>query len=206
MKKKRLSRSGFLKPSVLFGLGLGCVGIFLGLSAFGISSGASALTPGSREGGNFLVASAKIAPEVLADTTGGKNGSIVIFLTEQADLSVAYRMKDQDARGWFVYNTLTEHAARTQADLQAFLIARGVGFQSFWGANMIVATGDRSLVDSLAARTDVARIDSNRPAHWIEEPSVATFAITPNASDVPRAPEWGVTNVNAPSVWGLGFT
>ena len=36
----------------------------------------------------------------------------------------AYGMKDQDARGWFVYNTLTQHAARTQAGLQAFLTAQ----------------------------------------------------------------------------------
>src|SRR5438034_7604152 len=147
MKKKRFSRSGFLKPCVLFGLGLGSVGVFLGLVAFGISSGASTLTSKSGEIGSSLVASAKIAPEVLADTAQGKNSSIVIFLAEQADLSGAYRMKDQAARGWFVYNTLTQHAARTQADLRAFLAARGVSFQSFWAANMIVAAADRSLVD-----------------------------------------------------------
>ena len=112
---------------------------------------------------------------MLADTADGKSASVVILLADQADVSAAYRMKDQDARGWFVYNTLTQHAARTQADLQAFLTARGVSYQSFWAANMIVATADRSLVESLAARADVARIDSNRPARWIEDPEVANF-------------------------------
>ena len=142
---------------------------------------------------------------MLADTADGKNASVVILLADQADVSAAYEMKDQDARGWFVYNTLTQHAARTQAGLQAFLTAQGASYQSFWAANMIVATADRSLVESLAARADVARIDSNKPARWIEDPEVANFGVVPN-SNVPTTAEWGVLNVNAPSVWALGFT
>jgi len=59
----------------------------------------------------------KIAPQVLADTVGGENASVVILLTDQADVSAAYGMNDPDARGWFVYNTLTQHAARCQAGL-----------------------------------------------------------------------------------------
>ena len=115
----------------------------------------------------------KVSPRVLADTADGKSASVVILLADQADVSAAYAMKDQDARGWFVYNTLTQHAARTQAGLQAFLTAQGVSYQSFWAANMIVATADRSLVESLAARADVARIDSNTPTRWIEDPVIA---------------------------------
>ena len=142
---------------------------------------------------------------MLADTADGKNASVVILLADQADVSAAYGMKDQDARGWFVYNTLTQHAARTQVDLQAFLTAQGASYQSFWAANMIVATADRSLVESLAARADVARIDSNKPARWIEDPEVANYEVVPRSPNVPDTVEWGVLNVNAPSVWALGF-
>ena len=67
-------------------------------------------------------------------------------------------MKDQDARGWFVYNTLAQHAARTQVGLQSFLKAQGVVYESFWAANMLVATADRQLVGLLADRADVAHI------------------------------------------------
>ena len=204
MKKKRSSRCGFFNPRVLLGFVLGSVGVFLALVAFGISSGASTLAQGPGQSGS-LAASVKIAPEVLADTADGKNASIVIFLAEQADVSAAYGMKDQDARGWFVYNTLTQHAARTQAGLQAFLTARGTSYKSFWAANLIIATAGRSLVESLAARADVARIDSNKSARWIEDPEVANFGVVPN-SNVPTTAEWGVLNVNAPSVWALGFT
>ena len=105
----------------------------------------------------------------------------MIFLADQADVSAAYEMKDQDARGWFVYNTLTEHAARTQTGIKALLDSRGISYQSFWAANMLVALADRPTVDLLAARSDVARVDSNKPARWIEDPNVATWV----SPDVP---------------------
>src|SRR5262245_25389963 len=79
----------------------------------------------------------KIAPEVLAETSGGSATPVVVFLRDQADVSAAHGMKDSDARGWYVYSTLTGHAERTQAGLRAFLRAHGVSFQSFWAANMI---------------------------------------------------------------------
>lgn len=146
----------------------------------------------------------KIAPQVFAETADGKSASMVVFLADQADVSAAYAIADQDARGWFVYNTLTEHAARTQAGLIDFLKSKGVAYQSFWAANMVVVTGDRALADSIAARAEIARIDSNKATRWIEEPEIANLGVTEASS--PEAVEWGVTNVNAPSVWALGFT
>src|SRR5258705_3853043 len=155
----------------------------------------------------FLQAPAdKVASRVLRDTANGETTSIVILLTDQADVSAAYAMTDQDARGWFVYNTLTQHAARTQVGLKDCLKSAGVSYQSFWAANMIVATADRSLVDKLAARADVARVDSNAPARWIEDPIVEKFGVTTRDVNAPAAVEWGVANVNAPAVWALGFT
>ena len=148
----------------------------------------------------------KVAARVSADTTDGKITSVVIMLTDQADVSAAYAMTDQDARGWYVYNTLTQHAARTQVGLQDFLKSAGVGYQSFWAANMIVAMADRSLVDKLAARADVARVDSNAPTRWIEDPVVEKLGVTSRDVNAPEAAEWGVMNVNAPAVWALGFT
>ena len=69
---------------------------------------------------------------------------------------------------------------------------------------MMVVSADRSLVETLAARDDVARVDSNRPIRSIDDP------IAPPAStlsiEAPAAVEWGVNNVNAPAVWAMGFT
>ncbi|MFN0277252.1 MAG: S8 family serine peptidase [Pyrinomonadaceae bacterium] len=150
-----------------------------------------------------LYSSPKIARDVRAEMSNGERASVVVFLADQADVRAAHNMKDQDERGWFVYNTLTEHAARTQADVKMFLTTRGVEFQSFWAANMLVATVDQTLANQIAARSDVARIDSNRPARWVEDPAIADLHIEP---DSPETTEWGINNVNAPAVWALGFT
>ena len=145
-----------------------------------------------------------IAPEVLRATANGAGTPIVILLAEQANLSSAYNMRDEDARGWFVYNTLRDTAARTQGPLQAFLRAQGRAYQSFWVANVIMTTGDRALVDALAARNDVRAIESNAPFAAITDPVQAPESAT-TAPAVPAAVEWGVTNVNAPPVWAMGY-
>src|SRR5436190_2289951 len=170
-----------------------------------LSAEGAAKASGVGQGG-FPVSGAtanKIAPEILADTADGRSGSVIILLADQADVSAGHSISDQDARGWFVYNTLTQHAARTQIGLRNFLDSKGVTYQSFWVVNMLVVTADRALVETLAARPDVARVDSNRPTRWIEDPSIANFGVTPSA---PAVVEWGVQNVNAPQVWAMGFT
>jgi serine protease AprX len=150
--------------------------------------------------------SSKIGPRVLSATAGGQTTPIVILLSDQADVNAAYSINDQDARGWFVYNTLTAHATRTQAGLKEYLNSQGAAFQSFWAANMISTTANRQLVEALAARPDVARVDSNTPTRWIEEPEVEKSGVAASNPDSTEAVEWGVQNVNAPALWALGFT
>ena len=145
----------------------------------------------------------KVARNVLEDTENGQRTSIVILLSDQADVSKAYAMSDQDARGWYVYNTLRTHAEQTQAPLKAFLAARGVTYQSYWAANMLAVTADRGLVDALAARSDVRTIESNKPSRWIEPDDFTKLSAAPES---PSVVEWGVQNVNAPQVWALGYT
>lgn len=157
---------------------------------------------------NFALqpAATKVSPKVLAETADGKTTPIVVMLSDQVDVSAANEMSDQDARGWYVYNTLTQHAAATQVGLQQLLKSEGVDFQSFWAVNMIAVDANRTLVDRLALRADVARVDSNLPARWIEKPEVAKFDVNERSPNAPTAVEPGVTNVNAPPVWALGFT
>jgi len=194
MKNKTASKNGFFTFRVLIGVVLCFAGVMIVLFALGKASAqprtASAPTN-------------KIAPEVLADTASGKSASVIFLLADQADVSAGYGMKDQDARGWSVYNTLSQHAARTQKGIRNLLDSRGVTYQSFWVVNMIIANADRALVETVAARPDVARVDSNRPTRWIEDPSIANFGVT---SGNPSTIEWNVQNVNAPQVWAMGFT
>src|SRR5437588_3524633 len=192
--RRRIGEGGFFTFRVLIGVLLCFAGVMIVLFALGKASAqprtASAPTN-------------KIAPEVLADTAGGKSASVIFLLADQADVSAGYGMKDQDARGWSVYNTLSQHAARTQKGIRNLLDSRGVTYQSFWVVNMIIANADRALVETVAARPDVARVDSNRATRWIEDPSIANFGVT---SGNPSTIEWNVQNVNAPQAWAMGFT
>lgn len=154
----------------------------------------------------LLSAENKISSAALEDTSSGKTASVVILMAEQADVSEAYSISDHNERGWFVYRRLVDNAQRTQKNIVEDLEARGVSFRSFWAANMIVADLDRYQAVEIAGRSDVARVDSNRPARWIEPPEIARTVDTPFRANSPEAIEWGVNNVNAPSVWAQGFT
>lgn len=153
----------------------------------------------------LLAAAGKISDQAIQDTDSGAVSSLVILMADQADLSAAYEIEDQEQRGWFVYRTLSEHAKTTQADLIAKLKGLGVRYRSFWAANMIVADVDRVTAVLIAGRSDVALIDSNRPARWIEDPEIAKSYTDNSKSLSPETIEWGVANVNAPAVWNLGF-
>ena len=149
--------------------------------------------------------SSKLAPEVLAKLAGGGTASVLVFMSDQADLSSAYGIADRDARGWYVYNTLREFASRSQASLKQMLDAEGRTYQSFWAANMLVVDADQQLVSRLAGRADVQRIDANQAVRWIEDPVVADKQDA-SLPSLTQAAEWGVSNVNAPQVWGMGST
>jgi subtilisin family serine protease len=175
-------------------------GIALCLALIGFGAGASAGMPA---GVPTADQASKIEAAVLRDTADGKSTSAMVLLADQADVNSAYGMQDQDARGWYIYNTLTKHAQRTQASLRASLDAQGVSYRSFWAVNAVEVTVDRALLETLAARSDVSKIESNKPTRWIEDPEIANFS---PANDTPDTTEWGVQNVNAPQVWSMGFT
>ena len=141
----------------------------------------------------------KIDELVLRDTAGGRNASFLIRLSAQADLSAAYRSRDQDARGWYVYRALREHASRAQAPIRALLDARKASYKPYWAANVIAARGDRQLVQDLAERGDVSAIESNDASKWIQP-------VAPHAGPKPDVVEPGVALVHAPEVWKLGYT
>ena len=142
----------------------------------------------------------KIASRVLAETTNGGSTEALVVLTQQADLSPAYTLNSKLEKGYFVVNALKTVAGRTQGPIIQLLQQRGVPYQSFFIVNMIKVTGDRNLMETLAARGDVARIDANPLVHS-DLPSPEGQAL----SFDPQGVEWNVTRVKAPDVWALGY-
>ena len=145
---------------------------------------------------------ATVDSKVLDQLAANGKASFVIYLKDQANLSTAYGMKNQDARGWYVYKTLKAEAARTQGPIKAMLASRGISYRSFWVANVIMASGDRSLVDSLAARSDVKTIEASTKSNWL----AGVDSVTPKAPRSPDTVEPGINQVHAPALWALGYT
>ena len=145
-------------------------------------------------------ADAKIATRVMTETRDGKATEALVVLNQQADLRPAYSLQTKDAKGEFVFHALREVADRTQAAILRTLDSLGVSYQRFYIVNMIQVTGGRALMEQLAARADVARIDAN--------PHVRTalphFSKVDNGSHVSTI-EWNILEVKAPDVWNLGY-
>ena len=119
----------------------------------------------------------KIAARALNETAHGNATEALIVLSEQADLKPAAALSTKAAKGRFVVNALRDIASRTQAPIIALLEKRGIPYQSFWVVNMIQISGNRALLEELAARSDVKQIDAN--------PHVRTNLPIPGALDAP---------------------
>jgi serine protease AprX len=146
----------------------------------------------------------KVGAAVLQATAGGRTAPILVYLREQADLSAANGMRDEDARGWFVYHALRRVASRAQAPIVRLLRDRGIPYRSFWVADVIATRGGRPLVDTLAARSDVKAIESNVAARGLlGSESSGTGPVQAAAT---ATVEPGVALVNAPQLWAKGFT
>ena len=170
--------------------------IFVVLAVAGVSAVLmTTLAPKSNAAAN-----SKISARVLKETAQGNATEAILVLSEQADLKAAASLPSKAAKGRFVMNSLRDVASRTQAPILSLLEKRGIAYQSFWIVNMIQITGNRALLNELAARPDIKQIDAN--------PHVRTALPSGGPLDSPEQPsgiEWNVTKVKAPQVWALGF-
>ena len=144
----------------------------------------------------------KADESLLAGTAAGSSTEFLVVLNEQADLSATAEVREKTARGRLVYETLTTVAARSQAPLRALLDARGVDYRPYWVNNMIWVRGGRDLIQTLAARPDVAHVYANE---W-ERAQLPVPSGPPVYGRDAGSIEWNIALVNAPDVWAEGFT
>jgi len=148
---------------------------------------------------------AKVDDWVLGTAALGET-EFLIFLDEQADISQADNLPTKEQKGAYVYEQLTRVARETQGPLIQSLESRGVKHRPYWVANMIWVRGDRELVESMARRPDVKRIYAN-PRVRLELPTQSPT--NPESGESPAQAdgiEWNILKVNAPAVWGAGYT
>ena len=142
---------------------------------------------------------AVVDPRVLADTAGGKVGHFLVVLKRQANTEAAGDGDDWTSQGQRVVRVLRD-AARAQKGIEAELRRLGAQFRSYWIVDAIAVTGKRTVVEAMAAREDVAAIESDRAVHGRADTS------GPTTSAKPQGVEWNIDKIGAPAVWRLGYT
>jgi len=142
---------------------------------------------------------APIAP-LLLDTIAreGAADAIVVF-GEHADLRRARALGTKQARGRFVHEALTGAARHAQAGLRGRLEARGIPYHSHHLGNLLRVRVDAALLEEIAARPEVERIDAD-PKVALEVEDVA------EGIEATEGIEWGVDRVAAPLLWGMGIS
>ena len=157
----------------------------------------------SRQAGSIAAApdwQEKVDPWI-RNTSASRPTEFLVYLSEQADLSLADQLPTKLEKATYVYQTLSRLATKTQAPVIRALAAQGVEYRSYWVANMIWVRGDASLVQTLAQRADVAHLYANPSVH-LDDP----ISETKSGSSAADAFEWNLLKVNADQVWAAGFT
>ena len=145
-----------------------------------------------------VASAASIDTWVLQHTENGAPAEFFVVLKQQPDLSPAFSLSRKVDRGRFVYATLYQNAESSQAPLRQWLDARSIPYTSFYIVNALLIKGDRSLIDELAARSDIDRIEGNPVIH-------NNFPRIEAESEVPSAIEPNITKTGAPQMWAAGF-
>ena len=98
-----------------------------------------------------------VDPGLTAAVEAGQEATFFVVLDSHADLSDALRQRGK-ARKAAVFQARRAEAARDQSSLTRYLDQAKIGYESYWIANAVKVTGDRDLVEQLAARPDVAAL------------------------------------------------
>jgi serine protease AprX len=141
---------------------------------------------------------AVISPDV--QSTLGTDTPIPVIITLKDRVSMAKfpsgEEPDKHVRRSRIVRALRDRAESTQAPLRALLTDKGItGVRHLWIINGMAATLPSSIIRELAANPSVESIVRDRTLR------------TPKAVTASTAtPEWNITAINAPELWGIGYT
>jgi subtilisin family serine protease len=149
----------------------------------------------------------RLDPQLLRRDASGSMVDFTLYLAEQADLSPAYAMRDWRARGWYVYQTLSQHAERTQRGLRNELQARGLPYRPLWIVNAIRVQGRPADALALSQRAEVALVRAEHSTALAPDPAPVPLdagnavaqACDPDNSN--EAVCWNIRMIGAERVW-----
>ncbi|MGW0786163.1 S8 family serine peptidase [Streptomyces sp. NPDC002913] len=136
----------------------------------------------------------KAESALLKDFTRHEKLSFWVQLDSQADTSAARKATTKAGQGRAVLKARTAYAKKSQAGLTALLKQAGASYEAYWISNTVKVTGSKALATKIAARSDVASVESDD-----------TVPLPPTANGTNEAKvdgiEWNVDRINAPKVW-----
>lgn len=126
---------------------------------------------------------------------------LIVRLERQADLSGIDQNLEFTEKVSAVVAALKRTAGAEQKALLDLLDKRRVETRAFWLVNAIQLEADSTLIELLAAHSDVAHLHANPKV----KASLAVNDLLPKFG-TPAANVWGLGKVQAPWVWAQGFT
>lgn len=155
-----------------------------------------------------LAASApKVNPDLAqAARTHGQVETLIV-LADQATPAIAQLPPDADykQRRRALVQALRARAESQQQSLRIWLDSRGIPHRAFWISNMVQATLSADDINTLAAFSEVARLETN-PSIAAKLPQANTSRAALARPETPTAVEWGLSKIRAPEVWASGIT
>ncbi len=122
----------------------------------------------------------------------------LVLLHEQPDLSAAYTIPNWAERGWYVYQTLRDHAQQNQRPVRTWLDTQAIPYRPLWIINALIVRGTERDMTNLAARADVAMLRANHTVSLEDDPQPAFVAnCIPNSNNVC----WNIDTIGADEVW-----
>ena len=92
----------------------------------------------------------KVDPQVLAELEAGAKVEVIVAFKEQADLSLAYRLRGKAAKGQFVYQQVNKVASHSQKGVKALLFMKHQEYRSFAIVNALMTEVDLPLAKAIA--------------------------------------------------------
>lgn len=146
---------------------------------------------------------ALLAAYLIGGQPGFYGEKIFVILNDQIDLSDASGINDYTQRRAFVFQTLVDHASRTQAPLQQDLERFGIAYTSYYLVNALEVSGGPLVKAWIARRPEVDRVLDSP----IMRPLPSTPPTASGSQSRPDRPQWNLTQISADRVWKeLGVT
>lgn len=163
-----------------------------------------------------ILANGIITPELQKELNLKSNEEkirINIRLSQQYDTDLLYErsrsLSQISGRRSFVTSELKDFSKRTQAPLLSYLnnmerSSQVSEIKSLWIANVVNCYASKAVIEQLATRSDIDRIDYDQ--YRIVIPLEVEQDMTVKQDNLKTTLAWNVTKVNAHLVWQQGFT